>query len=227
MAIQSIAIIGAGISGLVTANAMLKKGYTVTVFEKKGSIGESWGRSIFFIGEVVQTIRKDYTFYGADMPPAIRKMARPEQLFDAALYVPGLSRIVIAVSTPTLRSGSREIISIPCFMTGSIGTSIAILLLPAPEVLDFVGLHGGHYFTLTATIAAHWMTAYLSGAIASPAHLPQGNRPKRYNNKKQLSQLIHYLNLLLKDMGGKPRVSSNAFLCLLGTRFKPEAYIQT
>ncbi len=39
MTIQHICIIGAGISGLVTAKTFIEEGYTVTIFEKQKKVG--------------------------------------------------------------------------------------------------------------------------------------------------------------------------------------------
>lgn len=274
MVVQSVAIIGAGISGLVTANTMLKKGYTVTIFEKTASIGESWRRSIFYVGEVAQTLRKDYTFYDTDIPPlsgdwpdgeemqqylqayalktkihqlisfhtTVQKIhfdtngwklsawkqdnnRYMEQWFDAVIVCTGFASDSHSYAKTGISIRFRENHINTMLYDREYWQLYRNIAVAGSGSIGFVGLHGGLYFTLTATIAAHWMAAYLRGAIAPPAHLPLEKRLKRYTKKNKLSQLLRYLNLLLKDMGGKPRVSSNALLRLLGTSFKPEAYV--
>lgn len=271
MKTKSIAIIGAGISGLVTANAMQQWGYAVTIFEKCSTTGEVWGRSIFFVGEVAQTVKKDYTFYGAGLPPlscnwpdgeemqqylqcyatktginkhiifhtTVQKLhferngwkllawneqegRHAEFMFDAVIVCTGFEPNSYSAGGGTVRFKGKHISSI--FSGKEPWPLYRNILAANAGCIGFIGIHGGLYFTLTATIAAHWMAAYLSGTIASPAQLPQESRFKRYSKKNQLSQLIRYLNLLLKDMGYRPLPGNNPLLRLLGASFDPEAY---
>lgn len=65
---KHIAIIGAGLSGLVTAKVFLQKGYKVTVFEKAGDLGGVWEASRSYHGVATQTTRDEYAFSDFPMP---------------------------------------------------------------------------------------------------------------------------------------------------------------
>ncbi len=65
---KHIAIIGAGISGLVTAKVFLQKGYSVTVFEKASDLGGVWEASRSYHGVATQTTRDEYAFSDFPMP---------------------------------------------------------------------------------------------------------------------------------------------------------------
>lgn len=65
---KHIAIIGAGISGLVTAKVFLQKGYHVTVFEKAADLGGVWESSRSYHGVTTQTTRDEYAFSDFPMP---------------------------------------------------------------------------------------------------------------------------------------------------------------
>lgn len=65
---KSIAIIGAGISGLATAKAFLERGFTVELFEKSGGLGGVWEGSRSYLGVATQTTRDEYAFSDFPMP---------------------------------------------------------------------------------------------------------------------------------------------------------------
>lgn len=65
---KKVGVIGAGISGLVTAKAFISKGYSVTVIEKAGSIGGVWEQSRSYIGVATQTTRDEYAYSDFPMP---------------------------------------------------------------------------------------------------------------------------------------------------------------
>lgn len=65
---KKIGIIGAGISGLVTAKAFLAKGYEVIVIEKASSIGGVWEKSRSYHGVTTQTTRDEYAYSDFPMP---------------------------------------------------------------------------------------------------------------------------------------------------------------
>lgn len=65
---RHIGIIGAGISGLVTAKTFLQKGYYVTVLEKADDIGGVWHESRSYLGVTTQTTRDQYAFSDFPMP---------------------------------------------------------------------------------------------------------------------------------------------------------------
>ena len=65
---KHVGIIGAGISGLVTAKAFLEKGYRVTVLEKAADLGGVWEKSRSYLGVATQTTRDEYAFSDFPMP---------------------------------------------------------------------------------------------------------------------------------------------------------------
>ncbi len=65
---KHVGIIGAGISGLATAKAFIKKGYRVTVLEKAADLGGVWEKSRSYIGVATQTTRDEYAFSDFPMP---------------------------------------------------------------------------------------------------------------------------------------------------------------
>ncbi|RYY54934.1 MAG: FAD-dependent oxidoreductase [Chitinophagaceae bacterium] len=65
---KHIAIIGAGISGLVTAKIFLQAGHKVTVFEKANDLGGVWEKSRSYLGVATQTTRDEYAFSDFPMP---------------------------------------------------------------------------------------------------------------------------------------------------------------
>lgn len=65
---MKIGIIGAGISGLVTAKTFLQKGHEVTLFERSGMLGGVWDRARSYPGVTTQTTRDEYAFTDFPMP---------------------------------------------------------------------------------------------------------------------------------------------------------------
>ena len=65
---QKIAIVGAGLSGLVTANTLLDYGHDVTVFEKEDKIGGVWSPCRHYPGLTTQNTRDSYAFSDFRMP---------------------------------------------------------------------------------------------------------------------------------------------------------------
>ncbi|MEO6037057.1 MAG: NAD(P)/FAD-dependent oxidoreductase [Saprospiraceae bacterium] len=65
---QRIAIIGAGLSGLVTAKTLLEYGHDVTVFEKEPELGGVWTPSRHYPGLTTQNTRDTYAFSDFRMP---------------------------------------------------------------------------------------------------------------------------------------------------------------
>ena len=63
-----IAVIGAGVSGVVTARALLAEGFDVTVFEKTDDLGGVWSRSRAYPGISTQDDRVSYAFSDMPMP---------------------------------------------------------------------------------------------------------------------------------------------------------------
>ncbi|RZM11494.1 MAG: FAD-dependent oxidoreductase, partial [Pedobacter sp.] len=65
---KQIGIIGAGISGLVTAKTFLQKGYQVTILEKSDEVGGVWEKKRSYVGVTTQTTRDEYSFSDFPMP---------------------------------------------------------------------------------------------------------------------------------------------------------------
>ncbi|HEU4559085.1 MAG TPA: FAD-dependent oxidoreductase [Longimicrobium sp.] len=63
-----IGIVGAGLSGLVTARTLLDEGCLVTVFEKEDEVGGVWARSRRYPGLHTQNPRDTYAFSDFPMP---------------------------------------------------------------------------------------------------------------------------------------------------------------
>jgi cation diffusion facilitator CzcD-associated flavoprotein CzcO len=68
MEIKKICVIGAGISGLVTAKTLIEEGYEVTVFEKKKGLGGVWEKSRSYPEQTTQNPRDTYCFSDFPMP---------------------------------------------------------------------------------------------------------------------------------------------------------------
>lgn len=80
MEIQRICIIGAGISGLVTAKTFLEAGYDVTVFEKKLGLGGVWEKSRTYPELTSQTTADTYSFSDYPMPKSYPDWPTAEQI---------------------------------------------------------------------------------------------------------------------------------------------------
>jgi dimethylaniline monooxygenase (N-oxide forming) len=65
---KKIGIIGAGLSGLVTAKTLLEYGYDVHVFEKEAEIGGVWASCRHYPGLTTQNTRDSYAFIDFPMP---------------------------------------------------------------------------------------------------------------------------------------------------------------
>jgi len=63
---KRVAILGAGIAGLVTAKVMLHDGFDVVVFEKEETLGGTWGPSRDYPG--LRTNNSKYTYAFSDYP---------------------------------------------------------------------------------------------------------------------------------------------------------------
>lgn len=63
-----IGIVGAGLSGLVTARTFLEEGFDVAVFEKEDELGGVWARSRRYPGLATQNPRDTYAFSDFPMP---------------------------------------------------------------------------------------------------------------------------------------------------------------
>lgn len=73
-------IIGAGLSGLVTAKTLLEEGFDVTVFEKDEEVGGVWARSRRYPGLQTQNPRDTYAFSDFPMPRSYPEHPSGEQV---------------------------------------------------------------------------------------------------------------------------------------------------
>jgi dimethylaniline monooxygenase (N-oxide forming) len=73
-------IIGAGLSGLVTAKTLLEEGFDVTIFEKDDEVGGVWARSRRYPGLHTQNPRDTYAFSDFPMPRTYPEFPRGEQV---------------------------------------------------------------------------------------------------------------------------------------------------
>jgi dimethylaniline monooxygenase (N-oxide forming) len=77
---QTIGVVGAGISGLVAAKTFLEEGFGVTVFEKEDEVGGVWARSRRYPGLTTQNPRDTYAFSDFPMPRHYPDWPRGEQV---------------------------------------------------------------------------------------------------------------------------------------------------
>jgi len=77
---RRVGIIGAGISGLVTAKTMLEEGFEVTLFETEDEVGGVWARSRRYPGVHTQNPRDTYAFSDFPMPRAYPEFPPGEQV---------------------------------------------------------------------------------------------------------------------------------------------------
>src|SRR5262245_10820375 len=78
---KSVGIIGAGISGLVTAKAFLSQGYAVTVIEKMPTLGGVWAPARRYPGLRIQISRDCYRLSDFPMPAHYPEFPSSEQMF--------------------------------------------------------------------------------------------------------------------------------------------------
>ena len=77
---QRIGIVGAGLSGLVTAKTFLEEGFGVTVFEQESEVGGVWARSRRYPGLTTQNPRDTYAFSDFPMPRSYPDWPSGEQV---------------------------------------------------------------------------------------------------------------------------------------------------
>jgi dimethylaniline monooxygenase (N-oxide forming) len=80
MTIKQVCIIGAGVSGLVSAKVFLEEGYEVTVFEKQQGPGGVWEKSRTYPGLAIQNPRDTYAFSDYPMPSSYPEWPSAEQI---------------------------------------------------------------------------------------------------------------------------------------------------
>ncbi|HEX8245340.1 MAG TPA: NAD(P)-binding protein, partial [Longimicrobium sp.] len=77
---QRIGIVGAGLSGLVTARTFLEEGFDVTVFDTEDEVGGVWARSRRYPGLTTQNPRDTYAFSDFPMPKSYPEWPAGEQV---------------------------------------------------------------------------------------------------------------------------------------------------
>lgn len=80
MEIKNICVIGAGISGLVTAKTFIEEGYNITIFEKKAGLGGVWEKSRTYPGLTSQNTSDTYCFSDYPMPKYYSNWPSAEQI---------------------------------------------------------------------------------------------------------------------------------------------------
>ncbi|MBE9104248.1 NAD(P)/FAD-dependent oxidoreductase [Nostoc cf. edaphicum LEGE 07299] len=80
MTAKQICVIGAGVSGLVSAKTFLEEGYEVTLFEKRQGLGGVWERSRAYPGLSIQSPRDTYAFSDYPMPASYPEWPSGEQI---------------------------------------------------------------------------------------------------------------------------------------------------
>jgi dimethylaniline monooxygenase (N-oxide forming) len=78
--VKSIGIVGAGLSGLVTAKTCLEYGYNVRVFEKDSELGGVWATSKRYAGVSTQNTKDTYYFSDFPMPKHYPEWPSGEQV---------------------------------------------------------------------------------------------------------------------------------------------------
>lgn len=79
-AIKTVGIIGAGVSGLVTAKTMREHGFSVVVFEKEVELGGVWASTRRYPNVTTQNPRDTYTFSDFPMPSHYPEWPTGEQV---------------------------------------------------------------------------------------------------------------------------------------------------
>lgn len=80
MLIKKVCVIGAGISGLVTAKTFIEEGYEVQVYEKLGAIGGVWEKSQRYPGVTTQTPGRIYIYPDYPLPDSYPEWPTGEQV---------------------------------------------------------------------------------------------------------------------------------------------------
>lgn len=79
---HSVCIIGAGVSGLVTAKVLQHDGFDVTIFEKEPTIGGVWAPSRVYAGLCTNNPQKAYAFSDFPYPDTSDEFPTARQVFE-------------------------------------------------------------------------------------------------------------------------------------------------
>lgn len=78
---KRVGVIGAGLSGLVTAKVFLSQGHSVTLFEQSDTLGGVWAPSRRYPGLRIQIPRDCYAFTDYPMPQGYPEFPSGEQMY--------------------------------------------------------------------------------------------------------------------------------------------------
>ena len=79
---DTVCIIGAGVSGLVTAKVLKRDGFDITIFEKQPAIGGVWAPSRAYAGLRTNNPQKTYAFSDHPYPATSDEFPAAGQVFD-------------------------------------------------------------------------------------------------------------------------------------------------
>ncbi len=79
---MKIGIIGAGLSGLVTAKTLKEYGHEVLIFEKENELGGVWASSRHYPGMTTQNTRDTYAFSDFPMPKSLPEFPTGSQVLE-------------------------------------------------------------------------------------------------------------------------------------------------
>lgn len=65
---QHVAVVGAGVAGLITAHTLLSCGYQVTIYEENTKVGGVWSKNKRYPGVTTQSPKDTYAFTSFPMP---------------------------------------------------------------------------------------------------------------------------------------------------------------
>ncbi|MGB5896868.1 MAG: NAD(P)/FAD-dependent oxidoreductase [Geitlerinemataceae cyanobacterium] len=80
MKVNTVCVIGAGVSGLASAKVFLEEGYDITVFEKQKGLGGVWEKSRTYPGLTTQSPRDTYAFPDYPMPVSYPEWPSADQI---------------------------------------------------------------------------------------------------------------------------------------------------
>jgi hypothetical protein len=79
---KTVCIIGAGLSGIVTAKVLLHDGFNVTIFDKEPTIGGVWAPSRAYAGLCTNNPQQAYAFSDFPYPETCDEFPTASQVFD-------------------------------------------------------------------------------------------------------------------------------------------------
>ncbi|WP_349368072.1 NAD(P)/FAD-dependent oxidoreductase [Salinarimonas sp.] len=79
---KRVCVVGAGVSGLAAANAFMRRGHAVTVFERAGDLGGVWEPSRSYPGIKTQSPKDLYRYTGRPMPEGYPEWPTGRQVYE-------------------------------------------------------------------------------------------------------------------------------------------------